>query len=150
MSKSLILILSLCLAGLSFGQTAWDQGELSLTYGSPIPNQSWEVNGSILNGEVPAQGVGGFSVNLNDTSLTVILAYDMYTEGTDTLADAFLVVLQEPGELQAGTYLIDPTPGHLKLFAWFEAVDPELVMSLLDSSFAFEDLSQVNKFYYFV
>ena len=129
-----------------FGQSAWDSGDLNFNYGFPILNQNTSLSGSILFGEIPDQGVGGFEYANADANILTLLAYDMYISGSDTLADVFIIYMSDTTSFEPGIYPVNASPDALKMFVWLREIDPVILAGLIDSSFALEDLSVLNPF----
>ena len=146
MKSTISRITLFLMVSFALGQSVWDQGDFGITYGSPFPNQTWDVSGSFLNTGIPAEGVGGFEVALGDTSMLVLMAYETYTQGADTLADAFLVVMQSSGAIVPGNYTVSVVPGELRLFAWLQEMDPEVIAGLLADSLDFSTLAELNPY----
>ena len=134
------------LVSVSVAQSAWDSGSFDATYGSPFPNESWSVEGAFLNEGIPAQGVGGFSLDQAGDHYLFGLAYETYIIAEDTLADAFLMIMTDSVAITTGSYDVSIDPAALRLFVWFEEVDPELVMGMLDTSFTIDSLDAFDPF----
>ena len=136
--KSLLLF---TIAGFLGGQSAWNTGDLNLTYQSiPDPAQALDLSGDLISDDVPHEGVGGFELSLGDTNLVTLLAYDLYVNGSDTLADIFVIFMSDTIPLQEGTYTVNPAPDALKMFVWLSEVDPESLAGLIDESFTLDSL----------
>ena len=142
--KSRIILLGL--VGLSFGQSAWNTGELSFNYGFPLPNQTLSLSGDLLPDEIPGQGAGGFVLMEAGNNLLSLVAYELYTTPTDTLADIFVIFMNDSQPIETGNYSVNPAPEALKLFVWLEGVDPESLTGLIDTSFALDSLASLNPY----
>lgn len=139
------LTLLLTITSLGMGQSAWNTGNLSFNYQSfPFPAETLTYSGDLLTDEVPHQGVGGFEFSTGDTSLLTLVSYDLYASSGDTLADIFIILLQDSLAITEGTYTVNPVPGALKLFVWLKEVDPESLAGLLDASFTLDSLSSFD------
>ncbi|MBT4033492.1 MAG: hypothetical protein HOE61_01945 [Candidatus Marinimicrobia bacterium] len=142
--RSLLLF---TMANFLLGQSAWNTGELSFTYQSfPTPAQTLDLSGDLISDEVPHEGVGGFELSLGDTNLVTLVAYDLYVNGSDTLADIFVIFMSDTLPLDEGNYDVSPSPEALKMFVWLSEVDPESLAGLIDASFTLDSLASFNPY----
>ncbi|NQT63090.1 MAG: hypothetical protein HQ556_09060 [Candidatus Marinimicrobia bacterium] len=140
-------LLFLAMASLLLGQSAWNTGDLSFTYQSfPTPAQTLDLSGDLISDEVPHEGVGGFELALGDTNLVTLVAYDLYVNESDTLADIFVIFMSDTLALEEGEYAVNPSPDALKMFVWLSEVDPESLAGLLDASFTLDSLAAFNPY----
>lgn len=128
------------------GQTAWNTGDISFNYGSPIPDQTVELSGDFLSNEIPNQGVGGVAFSLGDSNIVSCIGYDIHITEGDTLADIFAIFLQDSAEIEPGYHVVGLNAGAIKLFVWLQDVDPEVVVGLIDTSFNLDSLSMLNAY----
>ncbi|NQV13895.1 hypothetical protein HQ531_00450 [bacterium] len=145
MNKITTLIF-LGLIGITNGQNAWDSGDLSFDYGSPFPDETVLISGDFLSSEIPNQGVGGIGFSLGDTSIVSCVAYDIHVTEGDTLADIFVIFLQDSTEIGPGYHIVGFGAGAIKLFVWLQDVDPAMVITMLDTSFNLDSLSTLNAY----
>jgi len=131
---------------MGFGQSAWDSGEASFNYGFPIPNQNANLSGSLIFGDIPDQGAGGFEYSDGNTNILTLLAYDLYFSGADTLADVLVIFMSDTTSFEAGNYVVNASADALKIFVWLREIDPSILVGLIDTSFTLEDLSVLNPF----
>lgn len=145
--NTLMICLILFPAGVPLlGQNAWDQGTAGMDYGFPWPNTHWEVEGNILDLDLPSQGAGAFRASLADTNIFLAAAYDIYNSEEDTLADILLVLIQDSVEVGAGSYAISPLEGTGAFMAWLPGVSAELITSLIDTAFSLDSLTSLNAY----
>jgi len=142
LSTRLVLLL---LSSVLLGQSAWNTGDISFNYQRfPFPAESFDLSGDLLADEVPHEGVGGFELGVGDTNLVTLLSYDLYESEGDTLADIFVIFMQDTLPITEGTYTVNPVPGALKLFVWLKEVDPESLTDLIDASFTLDSLDSFD------
>ncbi|NQV49132.1 MAG: hypothetical protein HQ507_01445 [Candidatus Marinimicrobia bacterium] len=134
------------LMSLGYSQSVWDSGIVSFDYGFPVPNVNSNLSGNILFGAIPDQGVGGFEYADADVNILTLLAYDMYVSESDTLADVLVIYMSDTTSFEPGIYDVNAATDALKLFVWLREIDPSILVGLIDSSFALEDLSVLNPF----
>ncbi len=135
-----------CLTSILWGQYAWNTGEISFSYGSPIPDQQLSLTGDLLPDAVPDQGVGGFEISQGDTNLIMLVAQNTYVLEEDTLADIFILFMNDTLPMEPGTYLVNPSPEALKLFVWMREIDPDVLPGLINADFTIDSLASLNPF----
>jgi hypothetical protein len=138
----LVMLIPLTLAA----QWAWDEGSAGVSMGFPVPNESWNVSGQILDLEPPAQGVGGLEISIGDSSLLIAMAYDLYTTSTDTLADLLVCIIQDTVAIAPGQYPIAPLTGMGALLVWLPELNIETLLGLVDSDFSLDSLTTLNPY----
>jgi len=139
------LFLLSVLSGMVMGQSAWNTGDLSFTFQQfPQAPSTYAVSGDLLSTQIPHQGAGGFAISSGDTNLVTLVAYDLYTTDTDTLADIFVVFLQDSLPITTGQYLVNPVPGALRIFVWLKEVEAQDLLALLDANFSLDSLDALN------
>lgn len=143
----MIIIILFVWSQVSLAQSAWNTGNLSFDYATfPFPSETIELSGDLVSDEVPHQGVGGFEINAEDTSLISLIGYDLYVADEDTLADIFIIFLSDSLPFSEGNYQVNPSPDALKLFVWLNEVNLESLAALLDESFTLDSLTAFDPF----
>jgi len=130
----------------ALGQYAWDQGTAAMDHGFPFPDEHWEVEGPILDLDLPAEGAGGFNLALGDTNVLLAVGYEIYASEEDTLADVLILFIQDTMEISAGEYQVSPLEGTGSLFAWLPGISAELILGLVDTSFTLDSLAALNAY----
>ncbi len=127
-------------------QPVWQTGSASVNMGFPVPNQNWSVSGDVLDLALPGQGVGGFQLDDNGNNLLIGLAYELYVQSGDTLADVLLCIIQDTLDIQPGTYPVAPLSGEGGMLAWIPGMDLNDLVSLIDTSFTLDSLANLDPY----
>ncbi len=133
MAKFIKIMLFIVVINSVIGQNLYNQGSLSFSYGTVIPNQSWAVSGSILPTSDTAAGSGAFISTNGDTSLFIALAYQLSPSDSSTvMADVFVLSISDTGTINDRTYLINPFAGLPVLYGWIPQVDAGFVDAIIN------------------
>jgi len=127
-------------------QIAWDHGSASMDIGFPVPDETWSVEGPVLNLDMPGQGVGAFNVATGDTNIFMAMAYEFRITDTDTLADLLLVYIQDTIPVVEGQYPVSPLTGTGTLFGWFPDLSAETLVGLVDTAFTIDSLLTLDAY----